>query len=149
MGAIKGQNLRIKLGGKYIAMATSCTVHVSGNLEDSSTKDSTGDWQEQELTGLSWDISCDALYSVDTDTTGANGEDALDMILAKQAVEVEFERTAGEKNRVAQSGGKVYKGNAIVNDISIQAQNRQNTTYTIQAQGTGPLAPATATGAGE
>lgn len=84
MGVIKGQNLRISIGGKFIVFATSCTLHVSAKLEDSSTKDSTGDWDEQEITGMSWDISTDALYSVDKDTNGVNGEDAIDMILAKR-----------------------------------------------------------------
>ena len=79
MGVIKGQNLRITIGGKYVAFATSCTVHVSASLEDSSTKDSSdGIFQEQQLTGLSWDISTDALYSVDTDASGINAEGALD-----------------------------------------------------------------------
>jgi hypothetical protein len=90
MGVIKGQNLRITIGGKYIAFATSCTVHIAANLEESSTKDDTNGWQKQDITGLSWDISTDALYSVDTDATGVNGVDALDLILAQQPVTVEF-----------------------------------------------------------
>ena len=139
MGVIKGQNLRISIGGKFIAFATSCTLHVSAKLEDSSTKDSTGDWDEQEITGMGWDISTDALYSVDKDTNGVNGEDAIDMILAKPAVDITFEATGGEKNRVAVTGSNKYEGKAIVNDISVKAQNKQNTTYTLQATGTGEL----------
>lgn len=142
MEKIKGQNLRIKLDGKYVAMATSCTLHVSVNLEESSTKDSTNGWQENEITGMSWDISVDSLYAVgDDDTTGIGGEASLDLILAQKEVTVEFERTSGAQNRVAVTGGKVYTGKAFVNDISIQAQNRQNTTYTLQATGNGELAP--------
>lgn len=131
--------MRITLGGKYVAFATACTVHVSASLDDSSTKDTTdGMWSEQELTALSWDISCDALYSVDTDASGINGEDALDVILAKQKVFVEFTGTQGEKNRSAT--GNKYSGYAWVNDVSINATNRQNASYSLQAQGTGALA---------
>ena len=102
MGVIKGQNLRITIGGKYVAFATSCTVHVSATLEDSSTKDSSdGIFQEQQLTGLAWDISTDALYSVDTDATGINAEGALDAILARQKVNIEFTGTVGTNNRQA------------------------------------------------
>lgn len=141
---IKGQNLRLLVGGKYIAAATSCTLHVSMNLEDSSTKDSTGDWQEQEITGKSWDISTDALYTVpdsgETDTNGASAEDVLDLVLAAGEVEIEFQRTSGDKNRVPVTGAKIYTGKALANDISIKADNRQNGTYTLQAQGNGPLA---------
>ena len=144
MGVIKGQNLRILLGGKCVAFATSCTVHVSLNLEESSTKDSTNNFTEQSPTGISWDMSCDALYSVDADATGVNAISALDTVLAQQKVQVQFEQTQGEKNRVAVSGGAVYSGYAWVNDISINAANRQNTSYTIQLTGDGQLAKTTA-----
>jgi hypothetical protein len=140
MGIIKGQNLRIKLGDKYVAFATSCTVHVSAQLEESSTKDSTNGWQKQEITGMNWDISADALYSVDTDATGMNAVDALDMILAQQQVTVEFTQASGEKNRVPGTGAIAYTGQAWVNDISINTPNRQNASYTIQLTGDGPLA---------
>ena len=138
MGVIKGQNLRITIGGKYVAFATSCTVHVSASLEDSSTKDSSdGIFQEQQLTGLSWDISTDALYSVDTDASGINAEGALDAILARQKVNIEFTGTVGTNNR--QATGHKYTGQAWINDISINAANRQNASYSLQAQGTGAL----------
>lgn len=139
MGVIKGQNLRITIGGKFVAFATSCTVHSSLNLEESSTKDSTNNFTEQTPTGISWDMSCDALFSVDADTTGKNGIDALDLVLAQQKVQVQFEQTYGEKNRVPVAGAVVYSGYAWVNDISINAANRQNTSYTIQLTGDGPL----------
>ena len=144
MGVIKGQNLRLLIGGKCVAFATSCTVHVSLNLEESSSKDSTNNFTEQTPTGISWDMSCDALYSVDTDATGVNGINALDTVLAQQRVQVQFEQTQGEKNRVAVSGGAVYSGYAWVNDISINAANRQNTSYTIQLTGDGELTKTTA-----
>jgi hypothetical protein len=89
-------------------------------------------------------MSCDALYSVDVDATGVNGINALDTVLAQQKVQVQFEQTQGEKNRVAVSGGAVYSGYAWVNDISINAANRQNTSYTIQLTGDGQLAKTTA-----
>jgi hypothetical protein len=144
MGVIKGQNLRVLIGGKCVAFATSCTVHASLNLEESSTKDSTNNFTEQTPTGISWDMSCDALYSVDTDATGVNGINALDTVLAQQRVQVQFEQTQGEKNRVAVSGGAVYSGYAWINDISINAANRQNTSYTIQLTGDGELTKTTA-----
>jgi hypothetical protein len=143
MGVIKGQNLRITVGGKFVAFATNCTVHASQNLEESSTKDSTNNFTEQTPTGISWDMSCDALFSVDADTTGQNGVNALDMVLAQQKVQVQFEQTQGEKNRVPVAGSVVYSGYAWVNDISINAANRQNTSYTIQLTGDGQLSKST------
>ena len=131
---MKGQNLRILIGSpaKCVAFSTSCTYHLSATLEDSSTKDDAGGFQKQEVTGMAGDISCDALYSVDADASGINGTDALDMLLAGQEVDVEFSPTTGDKNRTAT--GTKYVCKAIVNDISINAPNRQNVTYTIQMQ---------------
>lgn len=134
---MKGQNLRIfiKQGSgtaKCVAFSTSCTYHLSANLEDSSTKDDAGGFQKQEVTGMAGDISCDALYSVETDASGVNGEDALDLLLAGQEVDVEFSATTGDKNRTAT--GNKYTCKALVNDISVSAANRQNVTYSIQMQ---------------
>jgi hypothetical protein len=131
---MKGQNLRILIGSpaKCVAFATSCTYHISNSLEDSSTKDTEGSFQKQEVTGCAGDISCDALYSVETDSNGINGQDALDLVLEGQEVDVEFSPTTGTKNRTAT--GVPYTCKAIVNDININAPNRQNVTYTIQMQ---------------
>lgn len=138
MATIKGQNLRVLIGAKCVAFATSCTLHVSATLEDSSTKDDTGNWQQQTVTGKAWDVSVDALYSVDTDATGVNGSAALDTVLAGQEVSITFDVSDGDKNRTA-TNTAAYGGKAIVNDISITAANRQNATYTMQAQGNGQL----------
>ena len=131
---MKGQNLRIMIGSpaKCVAFSTSCTYHLSATLEDSSTKDDAGGFQKQEVTGMAGDISCDALYSVDADANGVNGEDALDLLLAGQEVDVEFSATTGDKNRTAT--GNKYTCKALVNDISVSAANRQNVTYSIQMQ---------------
>lgn len=66
MGAYKGQNLRVFMGGKVIAGATSCTVHLAAQVEDASTKDSPDGWAVNECTGLSWDVATDALVFADT-----------------------------------------------------------------------------------
>ena len=50
-----------------------------------------------------------------------NGVDALDLVLAQAKVQVQFEQTQGEKNRVAVTGTAVYSGSAWVNDISVNA----------------------------
>lgn len=148
MGVIKGQNLRITIGGKYIAFATTCTIHLAAQLEESSSKDSTNGFQEQSVTGMSWDISADALYSVDTDATGVNGVDALDLILAQQRVLVEFVQTTGAKNREDVGGSVTYSGYAYVNDISISAANRTNTSFSIQCTGDGVLTKGSAASSG-
>ena len=143
MATIKGQNLRVMVGGKCIAMATSCTFHVSAQLEDSSTKDSTGDWQEQEVTGLSWDASTDSLVTLtDNGTNGELPQDLLSLIINKTLVTVTFDTTAGANNRVGQNSAIKRTGTAYVTDVNITAQNRANSTCSITLTGTGALSAA-------
>ena len=140
MGTIKGQNLRVMVGGKCIAMATSCTFHVSAQLEDASTKDSVGDFQEQEVTGLSWDAQTESLVTLEDN--GSNGElpqDLLSLMINKTKVTLTFDQTAGANNRVGQNSVIKKTGDAYINDISISAQNRQNSTCSVQFTGTGAL----------
>lgn len=140
MSTIKGQNLRILVGGKCVAMATSCTFHVSAQLEDSSTKDSVGDWQEQEVTGLSWDAQTDSLVTLeDNGTNGELPQDLFDIIINKTKVTLTFDQTSGANNRVAQNSALKRTGEAYLTDATATAQNRQNTTFQAKFTGTGPL----------
>ena len=140
MGTIKGQNLRVMVGGKCIAMATSCTFHVSAQLEDSSTKDSVGDFQEQEVTGLSWDAQTESLVTLeDNGTNGELPQDLLSLMINKTKVTLTFDTTAGTNNRVGQNSVIKKTGDAYITDMSVQAANRQNSTLSVQFTGTGPL----------
>lgn len=140
MGTIKGQNLRVMVGGRCIAMATSCTIHVAAQTEDSSTKDDTGDWAENEVVGLSWDASTDSLVTL-TDN-GTNGElpvDLLSLIINKTKVQLTFDTTGGTNNRTGQNSAIKKSGYAYLTDYSLTAPNRQNSTLTCQFSGTGAL----------
>ena len=140
MATIKGQNLRVMVGGKCIAMATSCTFHVSAQLEDSSTKDSVGDFQEQEVTGLSWDAQTESLVTLeDNGTNGELPQDILSLIINKTKVTLTFDTTSGANNRVGKKSVIKKTGQAYVTDVSISAQNRQNSTCSVQFTGTGAL----------
>ena len=140
MGTIKGQNLRIMVGGKCIAMATSCQIHISAQMEEASTKDSTGDWQEQEVTGLSWDASTDSLVTLaDNGTNGELPTDLLSLIINKTLVTLTFDQTAGTNNRVGQNATIKRSGSAYLTDFQITAPNRQNSTLSCKFTGTGAL----------
>ena len=54
-------------------------------------------------------------------------------------MEVEFDRAEGNKNREAVTSSVKYSGYAWVNDVSVNAPNRQNASYSIQLAGDGPL----------
>lgn len=128
------------VGGKCIAMATSAQFHISAELQDSSSKDSVGDWQEQDVTGLSWDAQTDSLVTLeDNGTNGELPQDILSLIINKTKVTLTFDQTAGANNRVGQNSVIKKTGEAYVSDVQITAQNRQNSTMTVQFQGTGAL----------
>ena len=140
MATIKGQNLRVMVGGKCIAMATSCQFHIAAQTEDTSSKDDTGDWQSNEVTGLSWDASTDSLVTL-TDN-GTNGElptDLMSLIINKTEVTLTFDQTAGTNNRVAQDSAIKRSGNAYLVDYALTAPNRANSTLTCKFTGNGPL----------
>ena len=140
MATIKGQNLRVMVGGKCIAMATNCTFHISAQVESASTKDDANDFEVNEVTGLSWDAQTDSLVTL-TDN-GTNGElptDLMSLILNKTKVTLTFDQTAGANNRTGQNSAIKRSGEAYLTDYSISAQNRQNSTLSCQFTGTGPL----------
>lgn len=74
MTAIKGQNLRIFLDDSPIARAQSCQVHIAAEVQDISSKDSVSGWQENVVTGFSWDVTCDALIFPSTANIISGGE---------------------------------------------------------------------------
>ena len=140
MATIKGQNLRVMVGGKCIAMATSCTFHISAQVESASTKDDANDFEVNEVTGLSWDAQTDSLVTLADN--GVNGElptDLMSLIINKTKVTLTFDQTAGANNRVGQNSVIKRSGDAYLTDYSISAQNRQNSTLSCQFTGTGPL----------
>ena len=140
MATIKGQNLRVMVGGKCIAMATSCTFHISAQVESASTKDDANDFEVNEVTGLSWDAQTDSLVTL-TDN-GVNGElptDLMSLIINKTKVTLTFDQTAGANNRTGQNSAIKRSGEAFLTDYSLSAQNRQNSTLSCQFTGTGPL----------
>ena len=140
MATIKGQNLRVMVGGKCIAMAPSCPFHISAQVESASTKDDANDFEVNEVTGLSWDAQTDSLVTL-TDN-GVNGElptDLMSLIINKTKVTLTFDQTAGANNRVGQNSVIKRSGEAYLSDYNLTAQNRQNSQLSCQFTGTGPL----------
>lgn len=126
---------------KCIAMATSCTFHVAAETQDSSTKDDTGDWQMNEVVGLSWDAQTDSLVTL-TDN-GSNGElpqDLFSAMINKTKLKLVFDVTNGTNNRTKTSSAIKKSGECYIQDLNVTAANRQNSTITVKFIGTGALA---------
>lgn len=136
---IKGQNLRLKLDGKYIAAATNATINLNVDTEEISTKDdgtvSGLLWKKQEAVSASWDFSAEALYIIDAAETGITPEDIIDMIGTE--VSVEFENASGSENRTRVA--LIRTGRAVITSASISAANKSNATVSINGQGVGEL----------
>ena len=139
MATIKGQNLRLRLGIDCVAAATQCTLHCAMQTSDSSTKDTEDGWQRNEIVGMSWDCSTDQLVAVE-DQAGGEGWVLSDLETAmedKEILDVSLEITGSTHNR-----GKVrslLKGKAVINDLNVTAQNRQNAVASIKLIGVGDL----------
>ena len=128
------------VGGKCIAMATSCTFHISAQTESASTKDDANDFEVNEVTGLSWDAQTDSLVTLsDNGTNGELPTDLMSLIINKTLVTLTFDTTSGTNNRVGNNSALKKSGSAYLTDFSVTAQNRQNSTVSCQFTGSGPL----------
>lgn len=59
---MKGQNLRVLVHDECVAGSVSANLSLSAQTENSTTNDTTGDFDEIEVTGKSWEITTEALY---------------------------------------------------------------------------------------
>ena len=142
----KGQYVRLFLGSDntaapstVIAAAKSLSLHVSLTLEDATTKDTAGDWQIQEPTALSYDISTGALVrSGETITSQVGAKSLADLETIYEAgtpVKWKIANVGGDNNRTASS--TIVSGSVILTQLTLNGPNRQNADYTAQLNGYG------------
>lgn len=132
---IMGQHFRVFVGGTAVPEAVNCSVTLNGNMEDSTTKDTVGSYAEEQMTAKDWNVSVDNI-----DASLANLRALITRFNSDAKVTVGWDQTAGTQNRVAQNAPFAKSGQAILNDLSIQANNRTNIQVTCQYQGSGALA---------
>ena len=142
----KGQFVRLFLSSdnsaapvKVIAAAKTLSLHVSMTLEDSTTKDTTGNWQIQEPTVLNYDITTSALVrGGDTITSAVAAQDLASVESIYEAgtpVKWKIANVSGDNNRTASS--TIVSGSCLLTQLSIQAQNKSNATYQATLTGYG------------
>ena len=142
----KGQFVRLFLGSdnttapaKVIAAAKTLSLHVSMTLEDATTKDTPGNWQIQEPTGLSYDISTSALVrGNDTITSAVAAQDLSSIESIYEAgtpVKWKICNVSGDNQRTA--GAVIASGSVLLTQLTLNGPNRQNATYTAQLNGYG------------
>ena len=144
---VKGQFVRLFLSKNntdtpsYVVLAPkSLSLHVSLSLEDATTKDTEGDWQVQEPTGLSYDISINALIrSGETITSSVPAlafTDMQDIYESSAPVKWQIAHVSGTNNRT--KGDVICEGSAVMTALNVQTQNRTTVKYDATLNGYGP-----------
>ena len=142
----KGQFVRLFLSSDntttpaaVIAAAKQLSLHVSLTLEDATTKDTTGDWQVQEPTGLTYDISTTALMrSGDTITSGVAGKTIADLEeIYEDSNPVKWQSANGSGANQRTKGSVIASGSVIMATLTLNGPNRQNADYTANLNGYG------------
>lgn len=147
----KGQHLRLVITGgtlqspttDFVALATDLTLHLSAQMENATTKDTTdtsGMWQVYDVTGRSGDISFTALLAVvEGQAVSDNSlyfENFIDKV-SDTPVSWKLIFTSGAQNRV--QGKTVCSGQGKLTNLQATGQNRQNATFTGTVNIYGPV----------
>ena len=140
----KGQYIRLLLSTTanpedVIAAAKQMALHGSAQTEDSSTKDTTGDALEYEVTGESYDITGSGLVLTPNDTLLANavGLNDFETWVKDQLLYWRICVMEGTNNRTVVE--EIAHGQGKLTNLQIQAQNKQNTTYNYTINGYGAI----------
>jgi hypothetical protein len=142
----KGETVRLFLSSDntaapeaVLAAARSLSLHVSVTLEDSTTKDTTGEWICQEPTELSYDITSGALVrSNDTITSQVGGKSYADVLTLYEAgtpFRWKIANVSGDNNRTASS--TIVSGAILITTLTQNDPNRQSSDFTMNANGYG------------
>ena len=134
MSKIKGQNFRLLQNAAAIPEATNASITLQGNSEDTSTKDTEGLFTQETIVSTQWSAQVDT-YQSDT----AALRSIISTFIAAAAVPVGWDQTAGAQNRVAQNANFKRSGNAILNDFTMNFNDRETVSVSLQFQGSGAL----------
>lgn len=142
----KGQYIRLLLSttanpSTVVAAAKQMTLHGSAQTEDSSSKDTTGNALEYEVTGQSYDITGSGLVLAPNDAllTGAVGLNDFESWLQDQVLNWKICVMEGTNNRTVVE--EIAHGQGKLTNLQIQAQNKQNATYNYTINGYGAIVP--------
>ena len=138
----KGQNFRVFIDDKCVAASKTCSFEETAELEDISTKDSTGSAKQNSTKGKSWNGSADALVLNLNDSSALNFENLISKIIKGTLVSVKFTETEGDQNRTIVSADKneiTVSGKALINDLTIKSTVNEEITVAIKFMGYGPL----------
>ncbi|MBQ8938194.1 MAG: hypothetical protein IJ066_10865 [Bacteroidaceae bacterium] len=141
---LKGQNFRVLMKEAdpvpthCIAMATGCTVTLTGNTEDASHKDITGMASAPTIVSKAWTVQVDSL-----DVT--NAALFLAAIHAGTPITLMWDETSTTDNQTIAGAAFARTGEAFISDVTLNFNNRENSAKSVQFVGTGELKKITTT----
>lgn len=145
---INGTDLMLfsKIGTTMSAFAgaTTCSVSVSVEMLETSSKDS-GKWKEQAARKLGWNCKSDQLMTIE-------GYDAVfAKMVSREVIDLEFGVAANAGSDGMPAGGWTvptsgYSGKAIITSLELTAGDGETATYSVSLEGTGALVPKKAAG---
>jgi predicted secreted protein len=119
-------------------MSQSCTVNLTANTEESSTKDDVGGSAKPEVTSNAWSVSVESLNVVDA---GA----MLTAIKSMTPFTLMWDETSTTDNQSIEEATYARKGTAYLNDLTLNFNDRENSAKSLQFTGTGALEKLTTT----
>ena len=135
---IFGQNLRLLLGNKCVAGATTCTFENTTEFEETSTKDSDSKGKEQTPKRNTFNITVEALVLNESDSTGYTLSSFLSAIISGTPVQFAFTETNGAQNRTQKTSPEIkYTGQALINDLTIRSENNDKVKISCKMLGYG------------
>ena len=135
---LKGQNFRIltfdSTASKFkcVGMATNCTVTLTNNTDDASTKDDVGMAAKPTMTSQGWSVSVESL----------DVSDAAAMLTAIKSLTpftLMWDETSTTDNQTGEQATFARKGLAYCNDLTLSFNDRENSTKQLQFMGTSAL----------
>ena len=133
---IKGQHFRLLSGSPLAAFpdATNCSITLTGNSEDTSTKDVEGLYSQNTVVSTGWSAQVDTYQGEASEMRAI-----ITLFNAAEPIPVGWDQTGGDMNRVAQNANFKRSGNALLNDFNMVFNDREVVTLSLQFQGTGGL----------
>jgi len=124
---------------KVIAASKQMALHGSATVEESSTKDTTGDSMDYECTGLAYDITGSALILTSNDALNTGANSAADMLANLGDTELYWRICVmeGTNNRTVDE--EICSGKCKLTSWSAQGQNKQNAMYNYTLTGFGAI----------
>jgi hypothetical protein len=134
MSKIKGQNFRLLKDGSVFPEATNCSITLQGNTEDTSTKDTEGMFNQEDVVSNQWSAQVDTIQS-----ETAQLRAIISMFVAAQPVGIGWDQTSGSGNATPQEAPFARQGQALLNDFVMNFNDRETVNTSISFQGTGGL----------